>query len=265
MRVAKLDEAAKPIVQALKPVAEFLNAVGPEMTRDQWRAYLKTFLKTHGPRGPFIALVGDGRLKAVVTLRQAKEVRQFIYSDLRYLRLDKEGIRTEESPFGSLTLRLNELSTNGSWCCRALGKARAEPGQAILTLKRQGAGLERWAATFAPFRETPTLKETFYAILGRALLSGTLTRLKVCRQCAQYFVAVKDRKRDFCPGETCKRNFHRHKRERTDYYRKRRQDEREAATREARQLKREGAGFRKIKENTNLPDREVNRVLEEEA
>lgn len=264
MRMAKLDEAVKPIVQGLQPVAEFLNAVGPDMTRDHWRAYLKAFLKTHGTRGPFIAFVGAGRLRATVTLRQAKEVRQLIVSDLRYLHFDRERIPTTESPFGPLTLRLTEQFNAGSWHCAALGTGKAEPGQAILRLKRQYAGIERWAASFAPFRVTRTLKENFYAILGRALLTGDITRLKVCLQCGKYFVAVKDRKREFCSAK-CKDDFHARQRREDGYYTKRRQDERQEAIKKARQLKREGAGFRKIKEDTDLPDREVTRVLEEEA
>jgi hypothetical protein len=264
MRVAQTEEAAKPIVELLQPVAEFLNAVGPETTRDQWRAYLKTYLTTHDRPGRFITFVGNRQARASVTLSQAKEVRQFIVSDLRYLYFDRERIRTTESPFGPLTLRLNEQFKAGSWHCAALGSEKAEPGQAVLTRKRQDGTTERWATTFLPFREVRTLKERFYAILGRALLTGTLTRLKLCQQCGRYFVAVKDRKRDFCEGTTCKDDFHNQQEEREGYYRNRRQNERKDAIKKALNLKYQGAGFKKIQAETNLPNREVNRVLEEE-
>jgi hypothetical protein len=33
-------------------------------------------------------------------------------------------------------------------------------------------------------------------------------RLKLCRQCGKYLVAVKDRKRDFCDGTTCNDDLH---------------------------------------------------------
>jgi hypothetical protein len=33
-------------------------------------------------------------------------------------------------------------------------------------------------------------------------------RLKLCRQCGRYLVAVKDRKRDFCEGTTCNDDLH---------------------------------------------------------
>lgn len=220
MRVAQKDEMVKPIVQALKPIAEFLNGVGAKTTPSEWRGFLQTYLKTRMEDGliGLMVWVGPGRFKATITLRQAKEVRQCIVSDLRYLDFDREHRTTTEAPFGPLTLRLSEVFTAGSWHCAALGTQKAEPGQAILTLKRQNGEKERWAATFLPFREVRTLKEKFYAILGRTLLTGDLTRLKICRQCGKYFVALKDRKRDFCEGATCKDQYHSDQRSKSGYY-----------------------------------------------
>jgi len=170
------------------------------------------------------------------------------------------------------TERLAEQFTAGSWHCAALGPGKAEPGQAILKLTRRDDRIERWAATFVPFRVTRTLEESLYAILGRALLTGTLGRLKVCRQCGKYLVAVKDRKRDFCEGTTCKQDFHKHERGGTMYYKDHRQKQRKKAIEKASQLLATGRArkvpdhtlFEQIKEETGLPRREVDKIFEED-
>lgn len=213
MRVAKTVEDMPSILTGLQFIAEFLNAVGPNTTRKEWRAYLKRYIdaqRSKGMRytfGPLVQWGTTGNLKAAVTLRDAKQTRQFIKSDLRYLYFDHERIQTTEAPFGPLTLRLNTQFKAGTWLCVSVDAAKPEPGQAVLTRKRQDGKTERWAASFQPFRVTRNLTESCYAILGRALTSGKLGRLKMCRECGRYFVAVKDLGRDFCPNTTCKDDF----------------------------------------------------------
>jgi hypothetical protein len=222
--------------------------------------------------GPFLVVRDGGRIVASVTLRNAKEVRQFIVSDLRYLHFDRERIRTAEAPFGPLLIRLSEQATVGQWQCVKLGRGKAEPGQAILKLKRQGGITERWTTTFLPFGDVRTLKEKFYAILGRALLTGTLTRLKLCRQCGRYLVAVKDLKREFCEGTTCKDYFHSGQKKKVGYYTDRRKTQRKDAIKKARQLLAAGraqkiprrALFEQIEAATKLPYRVVEKVFEDE-
>lgn len=274
MRVARQLDESKTLIGRLQFIAEFLNAVRPETTPSQWREYLKEYLryyrKKHVPLGPLIAFGTTGQRKASVTLRKAKEVRQFIASDLHYLHFDREQIPTPETPFGPLTIRLNEHFKAGSWHCAVLGTSKAEPGQAILTLKRHDGTQERWATTFVPFRCTRTFEESLYAILGRALLTGTLGRLKVCRQCGKYLVAVKDRKRDFCEGTTCKQDFHNHERGGTTYYKDHRQKQRKKAIEKGSQLYATGRArkvpdhslFEQIVEKTGLPRREVDKIFE---
>jgi len=262
MRVAKADGTEKPILQELQLIATFLNAVGADMTRSQWHDYLKAFRKENGARGPLIAFKGNGRIVAACTLRHAKEVRQHISSDLRYLQFDREHIRTTEHPFGPLMLRLTEQFTAGSWQCTALGTANAEPGQAILRLRRQGKTEERWAATFTPFRVTRTLKDSFYAILGRALLSGTLTRLKLCLHCGRYFVAIKDRKRQVCPEGTCKDDYQNKKKKDRNYWKNLRADERARQIDRAEALKAKGMSIEEVWETVNLPRRVLAKVFE---
>ena len=143
MRVAKTVEDMPPILRGLQFIAEFLNAVGPNTTREEWRAYLKRYIdaqRSKGMRytfGPLVLWGATGKLKAAVTLRDAKQTRQFIKSDLRYLYFDREAIRSTEAPFGPLMLRLTDLFKAATWRCVSLDAAQPEPGQAVLTLKRQ--------------------------------------------------------------------------------------------------------------------------------
>lgn len=266
MRVAKTIEDMLPILRGLQFIAEFLNAVGPNTTREEWRAYLKRYIHaqrskgmryTFGPLAHLLEQRGStDKAKADVTLRKAKETRQFIKSDLRYLYFDREGIRTTEAPFGPLTLRLTEQFKAGTWHCVKLDAAKPEPGQAVLTLKRRDGATERWAASFQPFRETRNLVEYCYAILSRALLSGKLGRLKMCRHCGKYFVAVKDLGRDFCPNTTCKDAFF-NRENRVQIWRK---NKRALMIERAKALHNNGMPLDQIKTKTKLPLKELKKL-----
>jgi hypothetical protein len=265
MRVAKTVEDMPPILKGLQFIAEFLNAVGPNTTREEWRAYLKRYIDAQRAKGSPLVLgplvkfesTDKLRLKAAVTLRDAKQTRQFIKSDLRYLYFDRERIQTKEAPFGPLTLRLNTQFKAGTWHCVKLKAAKPEPGQAVLTRKRQDGATERWAASFQPFRVTRNLAEYCYAILGRALTSGKLGRLKICRHCGKYFVAVKDLGRDFCPNTTCKDAFF----NRENRVQKWRKNKRALMIERAKALHKNGMPLDQIKTKTQMPLRVLKKLF----
>jgi hypothetical protein len=266
MRVAQKGNKIKPIVEGLQEVVGFLNAIGGDTTPSQWAKYLNAFLKKNGTIFPFYSLVtniqtGRGRNVPALTLEEAKELRWWLNNDLRFVRSEKP----IAMPFEGLVYRLKELKFELGWQCDAApqGFKRFNTSQAIVKIRWGDGTIGRWATISWPITKTP--KDHFYAILGKALETGDLTRLKVCRQCGKYLVALKDRKRGFCLGTKCKQAFHNGQRRKVGYYKDRRQDQRKDALKKARKLKREGAGFKKIQAETNLPDREVTRVLEEEG
>lgn len=251
-------------LDGLQFIAEFLNAVSPTTTRATWRAYLRRFIEAReaqGYRYTFGPLADRPdeqvrRYKARATLRQAKHVRQLIASDLRYLHFDRDHLRTTEPPFAPLMIRLNEQFREGHWELKTLGPERPEPGQAVLRLRKSDGSIERYTASFKPpLRIARTLQEWVYAVLSPALLSGDLVRLKLCRQCAQYFVARKDLKRDFCSKRCNARHFH--STLRVQDWRKTtraRMQERAVA------LHKQGESYEWIKEKTELPNRVLKKL-----
>jgi hypothetical protein len=88
------------------------------------------------------------------------------------------------------------------------------------------------------------------AIFGIANASeaGILDRMKACEYCQQFFVARRDADR-FCPGEPCRKEWHRKtpdgKKHNAEYQRKRRRDENDRDKREAEAALRHRASKRK--------------------
>lgn len=206
MRVVRDAHEPKPIIQGLHLLADFLNAVGLRTTKSEWKAFLeKMEANRHG--GVFFIWVTNTKTKRTkqvpdVTLEEAKEIRWWINNDLGFLRTDKE----LEMPFDALVFRLNQLKLETGWqCFPFMGSSTPRPGQAILRIRWGDGSQGRWTAQSWPV--TKTLKDSLYAILGGALVSGTLTRLKVCRECGKCLV-VADRKRCFCPDTKCKDKFY---------------------------------------------------------
>ncbi len=241
----------------LQFVAEFLNAITPTTTRSAWRAFLRQYIEALEAEGrtlafgPLIDRPDDRvrRYKARVTLREAKEVRQLIAPYLRYLCFDREHISTTELPFTALVVRLNQRFREGHWVLERLGPDRPKRGIAVLRIRKSDGSIERYAASFRPpLGDILTFRESVDAILSRALLSGDLVRLKLCRQCAMYFVAAKDLKRDFC-SDLCK-NVHFPSSPRVQEWRK---------TTRALMIERAMAGhtrgesYEEIKDKTDLP------------
>lgn len=265
MRVARTEDKAKPIVEGLQEVAGFLNAVSAETTQHHWRHYLKTWLKQHGPIFPFFSLATNlltrrRRTVPALTLEAAKDLRWWMHNDLGFVRSAKPLAR----PFEALVYRLNELKLEMGWQSDAVTQdfKRFNPSQAIVNIRWDDGTVGRWATISWPITKTP--KDHFYAILGKALETGDLTRLKVCRWCKKYIVAVKDRKLDFCPGTTCKDSFHNHEKGDTGYHKERRRKRREQQLQDARKLVKTGAPFAKITAATGLPQRAIERLLEED-
>jgi hypothetical protein len=94
--------------------------------------------------------------------------------------------------------RLNRLELKTQYECQpANGKVR--PGQAILRSHEKNWASRSWLVA-------TNIKELLYTILATALVNGTLNRLQVCKECGKY-ITVKDRKRRFCPGTSCKDDF----------------------------------------------------------
>ncbi len=272
------------MIEALRFVADFLNAIGPTMTREQWRSYLKRHVRIQRVKGeglilgPLVEWNGAGRMVASVTLREAKQIRQNVTSALRYLDFDRRGIRfpsdpvnpgeqlfgrTGEHPFGPLMMRLTETFKPAGWRCISLGSTMPEPGQAILRLKRQDGRVERWAASYSPFGQVRTLQEWIYAMLGKALLSGLLGQFRMCAVCARYFVAWgKAAKRINC-SDNCK-----NKRGALNVaarVRRSRADKRERMLDRARAMVKEGKSPRMIKQAVQLPERVLEGLFMEMA
>src|SRR5262245_58745877 len=287
MSVENAGESTKPwtLMDGLRLIADLLNTIRPETTKVTWKRFLKSYRPRAGSliSGPFDAWETRGRHRRAsmlpsVTLDEARRVRQSIESDLRYLDFDHKGIPTTEHPLGPLLIKLNNLtkrSESASWQCRPLAQAKPARGQAVLVLRRRDRKgelrMKRWVTEFLPFGETKTLEEWLYAVLGRALLTGELGKLRLCRLCAKYLV-VKSAKQEVC--RECKITFQNRRRIEQGYFRENRQINKEMKERRrrlarendaielARQLKREGHGFQQIKEQTKLPDRDINRVME---
>jgi hypothetical protein len=273
MRVTKTGNQPKPIVEGLQEVVEFLNAIDSDTTTSQWEKYLNAFLKKNGPISPFFSVATDiqtgrGRNAPRLSLEEWKQLRWWMNNDLGFVRAEKPFAM----PFEALVYRLNELKFQLGWQCDAAPQRfkRFNSSQAIVKIRWGDGTTGRWATISWPITKTP--KDHFYAILGKALETGDLTRLKVCRQCGKYLVTVKDRKRDFCEGTTCKDDFHSGQRKKVGYYTDRRQAQRKDAIKKARQLLAAGRAqriprrtlFEQIEKATRLPQREVDKIFGED-
>lgn len=270
MRVAQTGKT-KSIVEGLQRIVGFMNAVGSETTENQWGEYLNVFLKKNGPIMPFYSMAtniqtGRGRIVPELSLEAAQQLRWWMHNDLGFVRAEEP----MAMPFEALVERLNELKLELVWQCDAAPESfkRFDPSQVIVKIRRDDGTIERWATISWPLTKTP--KDHFYAILGKALETGDLTRLKVCRHCGQYLLAVKDRKRAFCPGGKCKDAFHAQERGEDGYYVRRREKQRKAAVKRAGQLGALGRArkvphrilFEQIKQDTALPPRVVKQILD---
>ncbi len=230
MRVVRDAHEPKSIVQGLHLLKDFLNAVGPRTTKTEWKAFLKRIEANRGGSLFFVFVTNTktGHTKRVpdITLEEAKEIRWWINNDLRFLRTDKE----LEMPFDPLIFRLSELKLETGWQCFPFtGSSKPRPGQAILTNRWRNGSKGRWTAQSWPV--TRTVRDSLYAILGGALVSGTLTRLKVCRECGKYLV-VAHGKRDFCPNTKCKDTFYNREKSQKAYFKKYLHQRRKAKDRE---------------------------------
>ena len=272
MRVKKTKP--KAIVDGLMQAVEFLNAIGAETTDEQWRAFLEAILKKNRPFGPFNSLAtniltGGGRDVPTLRLEEAKQLRWWMNNDLGFVRAKKPVAK----PFEGLVYRLNKLKQEMRWQCDAAPESfkRFNPSQAIVKIRWADGTVGRWATISWPMIKTP--EDYFYSILGKALETGDVTRLKICRECGKFFVAVKDRKRGFCEGTTCKDDFHNRQKGRDDYYKNRRQKERKKAHKAASKLLVAGRAekihhrtlFERIKEKTKLPAREIEKIFARES
>jgi len=198
MRVRK----PRRIDEYLEGLADFLNTAHSDVAEKEWRLFLKRIERT-AIGSYFHAYVIDSmkskraRHLDRITLQEAKDIRTEMHHDaLVYLHSNKE----LRSPYAGLVACLNELELKTQYQCTS-EKFYGKPlhGQAIL--RSHG---NRWVARVWPLAKTT--KELLYTILAEALVNSTLNRLKVCKQCGKY-LAVKDRKRDFCPGTSCKDDF----------------------------------------------------------
>lgn len=202
MRVRK----PRRIDKFLEGLADFLNTAHENVTEKEWQLFLKRIEKNDSMGSYFHSYVFDSmkskkaRHVARVTLQQAKDIRTEVHYDaLAYLRSDKK-IYTDW-PYAGLVGCLNELKLETQYQCQPEKRyGRRLSHQAVLRSNDK----RRWIARVWP--KATTTKELLYTILAAALVDGTLNRLQVCRECGKY-IAVKDRKRRFCPGTSCKDDY----------------------------------------------------------
>jgi hypothetical protein len=243
------------IIRGLQEVAVYMNAIGPQTAQPQWKAFLNTIRPPKLETGPFFHWVANrktlfGKKVPSVDLDQAKNLRSWIHRDLEFLRADTSPNR----PFDDLRDRLNNLQLKMAWRCEPMAlKARPhDPSQAIFNMRWGDGTVERWVAQ--SWSVTKTLTDHFYAILGKALETGALSRLKVCRECQKYMV-VDDHKRQFCRTK-CHDDYH--NRETHAENRKHRKDR---AILMAKKLAEAGKSSDVIQEQTGLPRRTVEQIL----
>lgn len=208
---AKSRPEARPIVKALQVIAEFLNAVTPDMTEETWARVCRGLQeKAEMSRRTLWATHAD----AILLRRRLEGVLADVIGINRMS--DEDFERSKQTwppsgPFSELIACLNDCRFRLEWQCDRLeaGEKPGDPFQPVMTVRRGKAIVGRWVTRSSP-KIMPTLEEWCYSILGRALETGDLLRLKMCRQCKckRYFVAAKDSKREFCPETTCKDDYH---------------------------------------------------------
>ena len=214
-----------------------LHAIGPGTTPTQLAALLKARHITAAPS---------------VSLEEAQALRREIDKDLGFLRADTPPDR----PFDDLVAQLNKLKLVTAWRCDPLASnTTRHSAQAILKTRWNNGVVERWAAQSWPV--TTTLMDHFYAILGKAIETGALSRLKVCRECGKYLV-VADLKTRFCPeSRKCHDAYH----NRVTHAGNRKY-RREQAVLEAQRLAKDGKSKEAIMDTTGLPLRVVEKVFD---
>lgn len=222
MRGTRSRGQGRPIIEGLQMIADFLNSVGSDTTEEEWMRACPVLQRKVGQMT--IATATDTGLSREVlwaTLAEARNLRWWLNNDLCFAR----GVGLEKNPFQALVYRLNECKFEMGWQCDPVAKG-VQPfhsQQAVVAIRQDKQTLGRWAAVSWPI--TRTMKEWCYAILGKALETGDILRLKTCRQCAKYFVVVKDAKLVFC-APACKRTYHQQDRAMTGYYQDRRRRKR---------------------------------------
>lgn len=259
------------IIRGLQRVAAFLNSVGSQTTQAQWHRFLKKEVGDLTPAeqttlrrwieedvalGKMTRVQADAALRDApppmwrVTLDKAQELRRGIHNDLEFLRSDSPLDR----PFDALVDRLNDLQLKMAWRCEPLAPraTRRDPSQAIFKMRWGDGTVERWVAQSWPVTK-PLIKNILYAILGKALETGVLGRLKVCRECEKYIV-VADVKRRFC-SRKCHDEYHNRV-----THAENRKHRREAAILKANRLMGAGKSNDVIQEQTELPRRVVEQI-----
>ncbi len=271
-----VTQNAKPIVRSLRRIAEFLNVMGPGATQAHWNAFLKEV-----PGGEQ-AHLGSW----CIPWDEAKKLRRQIHHDLAFLRWRNIALACElsdapdqakdhrpwtdderaffradaplERPFDDLVDRLNKLEFKTVWQYQPLAPQDkpSDPSQATLEFRWKDGTTGRWATH--SWMSADGLQGLLYAVLGKALESGLLSRLRTCQLCNQYLVVTRVTKQ-FCPG--CKVTHHNHNR--PGYFQDRRAEIRADKIKEARALKRtlkltlSDASVEILYEKTDLPRRVI--------
>ena len=246
----------QPLVRALRRIAAFVNAMGPGATPAGW----DVFLKEVGHLTPEEQAIRDALGLDVkdywrVTWDEAKKLRGEIDYDLRFLKADTP----PERPLDDLLERLNELKLPMVWGCKPLGDGARpdDPSAATLSIRWKNGETKRWTARSLHF--TYGLRAHLYAVLGAALTSGLLSRLRTCQRCEQYHV-VSRATRKFCPR--CKVTYHNHNRPK-GYAQDRRARIRAGKLKDAQALRRAGKltlsedSIELLHEKTELPRRVI--------
>lgn len=190
----------QPLVGALRLIATFVNAMGPRATPAGWDAFLKEEV--------FSLLPAEEQAQRhfwCVTWDEAKKLRGEIDYDLGFLKANTP----PERPLDDLLERLNELKLPMVWGCKPLGDGARpdDPSAATLSIRWKNGEMKRWTTRSLHF--TYGLRAHLYAVLGAALTSGLLSRLRTCQRCDQYHVVTRVT-RQFCPS--CKVTYHNHHR-----------------------------------------------------
>ena len=259
------------LVRDLRRIAAFLNAMGPGATPAHWDAFLKevsqlTPARQDTMRGDIKEWAAEGKLSQAeadaialsiwrVTFDEAQKLRGEIDYDLGFLKADTP----PERPFDDLVDRLNDLRLPMAWCCMPLApQARPhDPSQATLKIRWRNGATRRW--TTRSWHVTKGLRDYLYAVLGKVLESGLLSRLKTCQLCKEYLVVTRATKK-FCPR--CKVTYHNHNRPH-GYSQDRRARIRAEQLKDARELRRtlkltlSDASVEILHEKTELPRRVV--------
>lgn len=145
------------------------------------------------------------------------------------------------------------------WHCDPLApKARPhDPSQAVLEIPWEQGTIDRWIAR--SWVGTHSLEDHLYAILGKTLENGTLTKLRVCRHCGKYLVAVRGKRREV--GRGCKDAYQNQKKTETGYWKKNRDENRERAISQVKRLIAAGKSIAEILNRPILPQRVVQQLF----